>query len=71
MGTLKFIDERLEDYNANEFLNDDGFILFEIGYDICFQVTNLAKKYGFSVKPIKDYSGIDRVLLLKKEVILC
>ncbi|MBQ7307045.1 MAG: peptide chain release factor N(5)-glutamine methyltransferase, partial [Clostridia bacterium] len=52
--------------NANEFLNDDGFILFEIGYDICFQVTNLAKKYGFSVKPIKDYSGIDRVLLLKK-----
>ena len=22
MGTLKFIDERLEDYNANEFLNE-------------------------------------------------
>lgn len=63
---LTFYDKILQ--NANEFLTDDGIILFEIGYDICIQVINLAKKYGFSSKSIKDYSGFDRVLLLKKEV---
>lgn len=47
-------------------LKADGFIAFEIGYDQGQSLTDLARSYGFDCEIIKDYSGNDRVAVLRK-----
>ena len=44
-----------------------GFIAFEIGFDQGEAISNLADEFGFSAEIIKDFSGNDRVALLKKQ----
>lgn len=44
----------------------DGFIAFEIGYDQADSLSVLAKENGLSIEIIKDYSGNDRVAVLRK-----
>ena len=47
-------------------LKNGGFIAFEIGYDQGESLRHLAAKHGCSFELIKDYSGNDRVVILKK-----
>ena len=47
-------------------LEDGGFLAFEIGYDQGELLTNLGEENAMSVEIIKDYSGNDRVAILKK-----
>ena len=52
---------------AKEFLNDDGVILFEIGFDEGEAVKDILESNGFTdVKIIKDLSENDRVVYAKK-----
>lgn len=49
--------------SAKEYLNQEGLIYFEIGYDQGEDVKNLLKKAGFSsVQVIQDLAGFDRVV---------
>lgn len=59
---LDFYEKIIND--SPKFLNDDGYIAFEIGYDQGEDVSNLLKKNGFdNINVIKDYSGNDRVVI--------
>ena len=46
-------------------LEDGGFLAFEIGYDQGELLTNLGEENAMSVEIIKDYSGNDRIAVLK------
>ena len=53
---------------AKLFLNNDGFIAFEIGYNQAESVRELLDKNGFcDIMVIKDYNKIDRIVLGKME----
>ena len=52
--------------NYSKFLKDEGFILFEIGYDQADDLKKIAEKHGDSCRIYKDYGGNDRVAYLKK-----
>jgi release factor glutamine methyltransferase len=45
---------------------NDGFIAFEIGYDQAASLMEIADKNSLVCEIIKDYSGNDRVAILKK-----
>lgn len=47
-------------------LKKDGFIAFEIGYDQAESLVGLAKENGLCCQIIKDYSGNDRVAVLRR-----
>lgn len=47
-------------------LKDEGFIAYEIGYDQAELLREIAGAEGFTCEIIKDYSGNDRVAVLKK-----
>ena len=47
-------------------VKDNGFIAFEIGYDQADILCALAKSNSLSCQILKDYSGNDRVAILKK-----
>ena len=48
---------------AKEYLNTNGFLLFEIGYDQGKEVSELMENAGYkNVKVIKDLAGNDRVV---------
>lgn len=47
-------------------LKDGGFIAFEIGFDQGELLSTLAEQNGMSATIIKDYSGLDRIAVLKK-----
>ena len=47
-------------------LKNGGFIAFEIGYDQGDSLKKIADAYGLSFELIKDYSGNDRVVILRK-----
>lgn len=47
-------------------LSAGGFFAFEIGYDQADSIREIAKEHAFSCEIIKDYSGNDRVAILKK-----
>ncbi len=49
-----------------ERVKNGGFIALEIGYDQGESLRHLAKKHGFLCEILKDYSGNDRVAILKK-----
>lgn len=48
-------------------IKDGGFIAFEIGYDQAESLRTLAKENGLTSEIIKDYSGNDRVAVLRKQ----
>ena len=47
-------------------IKDGGFIAFEIGYDQAESLIRIAKENELSAQIIKDYSGNDRVAVLRK-----
>ena len=47
-------------------LKEDGFVLFEIGFDQADALNALAPLYGFTSTVFRDLGGNDRVTLLKK-----
>ncbi len=47
-------------------IKDGGFIAFEIGYDQAESLRAIADRNSLSCQIIKDYSGNDRVAVLKK-----
>ncbi|MGL4970249.1 MAG: peptide chain release factor N(5)-glutamine methyltransferase [Cetobacterium sp.] len=50
-----------------KYLKDGGYLAFEVGYNQAFEVSEFMKKAGFSIVAIvKDYSGIDRVVIGRK-----
>jgi release factor glutamine methyltransferase len=49
------------------YLKDGGFIAYEIGYDQRNMILGIAEREGFLTEIIKDYSGNDRVAVLKKK----
>ena len=52
---------------AGEFLGKGGWLLFEIGYNQGDAVSNLMTAQGFqNVEVVKDYAGLDRVVLGQK-----
>ncbi len=52
---------------SHKYLNEKGFIFFEIGYDQGEDVKNLLESKGFyEVKVIKDLAGLDRVVTGRK-----
>ncbi len=60
---LLFYKKIIEIYKGS--LEDGGFFAFEIGYDQGDKITKLALSHSMSCKIIKDYSGNDRVAIIK------
>lgn len=52
---------------ATNFLNDNGLIIFEIGYDELKKITDIISKYDNYkiIESIKDYGGNDRVIVCR------
>ena len=50
-----------------DYLSDNGFFAYEIGYDQRDMISAIAVEEGFDISIIKDYSGNDRVAVLKKK----
>lgn len=50
-----------------DYLSDNGFFAYEIGYDQKDMISAIAVEEGFDISIIKDYSGNDRVAVLKKK----
>lgn len=52
---------------AGSYLNPDGILCFEIGFDQGEAVSRLMKQYGYiEIEVIKDLAGLDRVVFGKK-----
>ena len=49
--------------NAPEYLNKDGYLLLEHGYNQQQQITKLLNKAFHNIKTFKDYNGNDRAVL--------
>ncbi len=49
------------------YLEDGGFMLFEAGCDTARGVAEIGTKNGFFSKVIPDLSGLDRMILIKKQ----
>lgn len=47
-------------------IKSDGFLAFEIGYDQADKISKIAEENSCSCQIIKDYSGNDRVAVIKK-----
>jgi release factor glutamine methyltransferase len=51
---------------AASFLEQPGFVVLEIGWDQAEDVRSLGEKTGFTwVETVKDYGGLDRVVVLR------
>lgn len=61
---LIFYRKIIKDYSR--YLKNDGFFLFEIGYDQGEEIRAIASEYGFCCEIIKDYGKNDRVAYIKK-----
>jgi release factor glutamine methyltransferase len=53
--------------NFEKNLENDGFFLFEIGYDQAEELKEIADASGFSCEIYKDLGGCDRAALLRKK----
>lgn len=52
---------------ASDYLNKDGHLVFEIGYDQKASINDLLIKSDFkNIKNIKDYNGFDRIVMAQK-----
>lgn len=49
-----------------DIIHPAGFFAFEIGYDQAKAVTDIAKTHKMTCEIIKDYSGNDRIAIIKK-----
>ena len=50
-------------HDAKEFLEKNGILMLEIGYDQGMEVTEICRMEGYSdVKIIKDFAGLERVV---------
>jgi len=49
-------------------IKEDGFLAFEIGYDQADKIHTLAELNGCTCHIIKDYSGNDRVAVIRKSI---
>lgn len=57
---------RLISFDAKSYLNTNGYLLFEIGYDQAESVKDILIKDGYVViKQVKDFGGNDRVIVAK------
>ena len=63
---LIFYKKILSDYMPS--LKENGFILFEIGYDQSLDITELASTNGSSCEIHRDLSGNPRMAVLKKHM---
>lgn len=52
--------------NAKNYLNDNGVIFFEIGYDQKNYIEILANNNNYKCKVIKDINGKDRIAIIQK-----
>lgn len=53
--------------DANKFLNEDGHLIFEIGYDQKDEVNKLLIKSDFkNIENLKDFNDFDRFVIAKK-----
>ena len=52
---------------ANDYLNENGVIFFEIGYDQKDKIIKLADMNGYSVEVYKDINGRDRMAFLVRK----
>lgn len=67
---LKFYKKIISE--CDKYLENDGSILFEIGYDQAEQVKQLLQKNGFAdIEVLKDLSGNDRVVTGKRRKDIC
>ena len=48
-------------------LQSGGFFAFEIGYDQGELLRSLGEAHGMQTEIVKDYSGLDRIAILKKQ----
>ena len=54
---------------AGEYLKENGYLAYEIGYNQSKEVSKILKDNNFSVLSIiKDYGGNDRVIIAKKSI---
>jgi release factor glutamine methyltransferase len=50
--------------DAREYLNENGVLIFEIGYDQAEDIRALLVESGYTdIEVIKDYAGLDRIVL--------
>jgi release factor glutamine methyltransferase len=64
---LKFYRNIIE--QSKEFLNENGYILFEIGYNQREDVVELLRENGYiDIEALKDLSGNDRVVIGKRRI---
>ena len=53
--------------NAHNILKDNGFIIYEIGYDQADDVCEILQKENYTdIKVIKDFAGMDRIVTATK-----
>lgn len=53
--------------DAMQYLNDQGFLMFELGIGCAETVSELFKAYGYHhIEIMKDYAGIDRIISAHK-----
>ena len=62
---LKFYRQIVE--QAPEFLNEDGYLMFELGIGQSSEVKKFMEKDFKNIEIIKDLAGIDRVILGQKK----
>ncbi len=53
---------------AYDILADEGFLIFEHGYDQRVQLEEIGTEQGFSCRSLPDLAGLDRVLVCEKRV---
>lgn len=54
--------------SADKYLNDNGYLAFEIGYNQANDLKKILEKNNFTLTSlIKDYGGNDRVIIAKKQ----
>lgn len=53
--------------NANNFLNDQGHLVFEIGYDQKEVLNKILMDHGFvNIENLKDFNDFDRFIIAQK-----
>lgn len=55
-------------YEAKDYMNDEGYLLLEIGQDQAKDVLALAEESYKNIKVMKDYSNMDRIVQMQKKL---